>query len=74
MIVCMKGTGRLTPRRAPAGNKQAYLSTRSGEDIARASRVEDLRRLVAAGRYRVEPEQLAERILRRAFARRPGES
>ncbi len=74
MIVCMKGTGRLTPRRAPAGNKQAYLSTRSGEDIARASRVEDLRRLVAAGRYRVEPEQLAERILSRALVRGPGES
>lgn len=75
MFVCMKGTGRLTPRRAPAGNKQAYLSTRSGEEIARASRVENLRRMVASGRYRVEPEQLAESILRRALGRRTeGES
>ena len=74
MFVCMKGTGRLTPRRAQADNKQAYLSTRSGEDIARASRVEDLRRVVAAGRYQVEPQRLAERILMRALAGRHGES
>lgn len=74
MSMYMKGTGRLTSRRAAAGNKQSFLSAQSGEDIARASRVEDLRRLVVAGRYRVQPEQLAERILRQALARRPGES
>ena len=74
MSMCMKGTNRLTPGRATAGNKQSFLSGQSGEDIARASRVEDLRRLVVAGRYRVQPEQLAERILRQALARRPGES
>lgn len=74
MFVGMKGTGRLTPKRAPAGSKQAFLSTQSGAEIARASRVENLRRMVAAGRYRVEPEQLAESILRRALNRRIGES
>jgi anti-sigma28 factor (negative regulator of flagellin synthesis) len=73
MFVSMKGTGRLTPRRAPADTKQAFLSTRSGEDIVRAARVEDLRRLVAAGRYRIEPEQLAERILRRALGQHTGQ-
>ncbi|MCG5051873.1 MAG: flagellar biosynthesis anti-sigma factor FlgM [Myxococcales bacterium] len=69
----MKGTGRLTTRRAPAGNKADFLATQSGEDVARAARVEDLRRMVASGRYRVEPDRLAERILRRALARKPRE-
>ena len=74
MSVYMKGTSRLRTHRAVAGNKQSFLSAQSGDDIARASRVEDLRRLVVAGRFRVQPDQLAERILRRALARRPGES
>ena len=74
MFVRMKGTGRLTPKRSQAGSKQAFLSTQSGAEIARASRVENLRRMVASGRYRVEPEQLAESILRRALSRRTGES
>jgi anti-sigma28 factor (negative regulator of flagellin synthesis) len=41
-----------------------------GEQIARAVRVEELRRLVAAGRYQVEPRKLADRILQRALAPR----
>jgi anti-sigma28 factor (negative regulator of flagellin synthesis) len=39
----------------------------SGEQIARAARVEELRRLVAAGRYHVEPRKLAAKILSRAL-------
>jgi len=73
MSLYMKGNSRLNSHRAAAGNKQSFLSAQSGEDIARASRVEDLRRMVAAGRYRVQPEQLAERILRSALARRTSE-
>jgi hypothetical protein len=43
------------------------MTAHSGEQIALAARVEALRRLVAAGRYRVEPYRLAVRILARAL-------
>jgi anti-sigma28 factor (negative regulator of flagellin synthesis) len=63
----MTFTGRHTSRKL--SSKRASLATgRSGEQIARAARVEELRRLVAAGRYRVEPYKLAMRILARALA------
>jgi len=39
----------------------------SGEEIARAARVAELRRLVASGRYKVEPQKLAAKILSRAL-------
>jgi anti-sigma28 factor (negative regulator of flagellin synthesis) len=65
----MKSTGRLT-RTPQQSGKDAFLATQSGEDIARQSRVETLRRLVAAGRYRVEPENLASAILQRALRTR----
>ena len=66
----MKGTGRLT--RTPQRTRtDEFLATQSGEDIARQSRVETLRRLVAAGRYKVESDTLAEAILRRAIGRKP---
>jgi hypothetical protein len=56
-------SGKLTP------GKGAHPSSGSqtGEEIARAVRVEQLRRLVAAGRYQVEPKRLAARILSRAL-------
>jgi anti-sigma28 factor (negative regulator of flagellin synthesis) len=41
-----------------------------GEQIARAVRVEELRRLVVAGRYEVEPRKLASQILKRALVPR----
>lgn len=44
------------------------MGTQTGEQIARAARVEELRRLVAAGRYHVEPRRLAAQILARALA------
>jgi anti-sigma28 factor (negative regulator of flagellin synthesis) len=45
------------------------MAARSGEEIARAVRVEELRRLVASGRYRVEPQKLALKILAKALRR-----
>ena len=43
------------------------MATQDGEQIARGARVEELRRLVASGRYHVEPKKLASRILERAL-------
>jgi anti-sigma28 factor (negative regulator of flagellin synthesis) len=45
----------------------AIAGTGTGEDIARAARVAELRRLVASGRYKVEPQKLAAKILSRAL-------
>ncbi len=63
----MTFTGRHTSRKL-SGKRASVAASRSGEQIARAARVEELRRLVAAGRYRVEPYKLAVRILARALA------
>ena len=40
----------------------------TGHETVRAARVAELRRLVAAGRYHVEPRKLAISILNRALA------
>lgn len=67
----MKVTGRLQSRTVPQkGNKEAFLSTHSGEQIARQVQVETLRRLVANGRYTVDADGLAYEILRRTLSRR----
>jgi anti-sigma28 factor (negative regulator of flagellin synthesis) len=63
----MAYTGRQTTRKLPSSGKGAITETHSGEEIARSSRIEELRRLVAAGRYEVEPHKLAIRILARAL-------
>ena len=63
----MAFTGRQTTRKLPSGSKRAITETHSGEEIARSSRIEELRRLVAAGRYEVEPHKLAMSILARAL-------
>jgi anti-sigma28 factor (negative regulator of flagellin synthesis) len=39
-------------------------------DIIRQARIEELRQMVAAGRYRIQPERLALRILVRALKQR----
>jgi anti-sigma28 factor (negative regulator of flagellin synthesis) len=63
----MTFTGRHTSRKL--SSKRASVATsQTGEQVARAVQVEALRRLVAAGRYRVEPYKLAVRILARALA------
>jgi anti-sigma28 factor (negative regulator of flagellin synthesis) len=64
----MTFTGRHTSRKL-SGKRASMATSRSGEQVARAARVEALRRLVAAGRYRVEPYKLAVRILARALAK-----
>lgn len=59
-------SGKLTP----GADLVPSSGSMDGEQIARAVRVEELRRLVAAGRYKVEPNRLAARILERALAPR----
>jgi anti-sigma28 factor (negative regulator of flagellin synthesis) len=62
----MAFTGRQTSRKVAPG-KRGISETQTGEQIAREVRVEELRRLVAAGRYQVEPQKLAMSILARAL-------
>jgi anti-sigma28 factor (negative regulator of flagellin synthesis) len=64
----MTFTGRHTSRKL-SGKRASMATSRNGEQVARAVRVEALRRLVAGGRYRVEPYQLAVRILARALVK-----
>jgi hypothetical protein len=63
----MTYTGRHTSRKL-SSKRAPLMALRSGEQIARSVRVEELRRLMAARRYRVEPYRLAARILARALA------
>ena len=60
----MPFTGRSTSPKLSRGKTGVPAS---GEQVARAARVEELRRLVAAGRYHVEPQTLAAKILARAL-------
>ena len=65
----MTVTGRNPPKRAASASKaKAFVATCSADEIARQTRVEQLRKMVAAGEYRVEPAELAVSILRRALA------
>jgi hypothetical protein len=49
----------------------APLAQVRAEVVARQLRVEELRRLVASGAYRVDPQRLAMRILFRSFGYSP---
>jgi anti-sigma28 factor (negative regulator of flagellin synthesis) len=40
-----------------------------GADISRQARIEELRQMVAAGQYQVQPQKLALKILVRALRR-----
>lgn len=62
----MTGTGRLSARKGLSKTRMALAGT-PAEQIARQARVQELRQLVAAGRYRVEPNRLALKILVRAL-------
>jgi anti-sigma28 factor (negative regulator of flagellin synthesis) len=64
----MTFTGRPTSRKLVSGKRASIAASRSPEQVARAARVSELRRLVAAGRYRVESRKLAVCILARALA------
>jgi hypothetical protein len=66
--VGMAFTGRLSSGKlTPSKGHHPSTGNQTGEEIARAARVEQLRRLVAAGKYQVEPKRLAARILARAL-------
>jgi anti-sigma28 factor (negative regulator of flagellin synthesis) len=53
------------------GPRSANLVASSSEgDVGRAARVEELRQMVASGRYQVQPQKLALKILVRALKRR----
>jgi anti-sigma28 factor (negative regulator of flagellin synthesis) len=43
------------------------MATQGGEQIAHGARIAELRKLIASGRYQVEPRKLAARILDRAL-------
>jgi anti-sigma28 factor (negative regulator of flagellin synthesis) len=67
----MTVTGRHSPRKVTSRAKAtAVAGARTGDEIAQAARVEELRQMVAAGRYKVEPHKLALRILARALRHR----
>jgi len=45
------------------------VATSAGSDMARSARLEELRRMVASGRYKVEPYKLAVKIMVKALGR-----
>ncbi len=47
-----------------------HIASSAEGDVGRAARVEELRQLVAAGRYQVQPQKLALKILVRALKRK----
>jgi anti-sigma28 factor (negative regulator of flagellin synthesis) len=53
--------------REKTSTKKAAIDGMPGDAIARSARVEELRRMVASGRYKVEPYRLALRILAKAL-------
>ena len=60
-----------TRRDARAADAFAKAAGPKGNaDLTRMARLEDLRQLVASGRYQVQPEKLALKILVRALKRR----
>lgn len=67
MFVYMAVTSRQQGKKTVPG-KEALIST-PGADTERQFRIEELRRQVASGRYRVEPYRLALKILVRALKR-----
>jgi anti-sigma28 factor (negative regulator of flagellin synthesis) len=62
----MKVTGR-HPAKSISPSKA--IASAGTTEMGHGARVKELKRLVAAGRYRVNPTQLAARILIRALGR-----
>jgi anti-sigma28 factor (negative regulator of flagellin synthesis) len=65
MVVYMKVTGRLPPKKA----HDKALAAMGAGDVGRQARVTELRGMVSAGKYRVDSRKLAVRILARALSR-----
>jgi anti-sigma28 factor (negative regulator of flagellin synthesis) len=53
----------------PASRKASKQVATASGDVARQARVEELRQMVAAGRYQVDPYKLALKIMVRALRR-----
>jgi anti-sigma28 factor (negative regulator of flagellin synthesis) len=53
-----------------ANSDFARATGASGGDIDRQARIEELRQMVATGRYQIQPEKLALNLLVRALKRR----
>lgn len=66
MLPCMALSENIRVRKAPSA---APIGVHA-EAIARRSRVEELRRLVAKGQYKVSPQRLALKILVKALNQR----
>jgi anti-sigma28 factor (negative regulator of flagellin synthesis) len=66
MSVGMTMTGRLG-RNKTGPTRKAIVGSAAAVDVRHASRVGELKKLVAAGRYEVEPQKLALTILVRAL-------
>lgn len=63
----MSDTNRhITHRRPPVSARPRAIAAMGAPSVTPASRVEELRKLVAAGQYRVDARQLAGRIFRAA--------
>ena len=65
----MKVTGRHSAKSHGHTHKAVAAAGTSAIAVDRTGRVAELKRLVAAGRYRVSPTHLAARILIRALGR-----
>lgn len=63
----MCGGMTVTSKLPVKGKVVAKAVASAGADIARQARVEELRRMVAAGRYRVDPYKLALKIMVKAL-------
>ncbi len=61
-------TGKAHGSKVASGKTKA-LQASAGGDIGQESRVEELRQMVAAGRYEVHPFKLALKIMVRAMKR-----
>ncbi|MGA7742952.1 MAG: flagellar biosynthesis anti-sigma factor FlgM [Polyangia bacterium] len=60
-------SGRLS--RTGSAKEFARAVGARGADVCREARLEELRQMVASGRYRIQPEKLALKILVRALMR-----
>jgi anti-sigma28 factor (negative regulator of flagellin synthesis) len=68
MCVCMALTSGSRLRTSSAKDFAGAMGTQ-GADISRQARIEELRQMVAAGRYQIQPQKLALKILVRALRR-----
>jgi anti-sigma28 factor (negative regulator of flagellin synthesis) len=66
--MCVGMALTIGPRRGPRSAN--FVATAPEGDVARTARVEELRQLVASGRYQVQPQKLALKILVRALKRK----